>query len=92
MVQANFGNGTLAPEFFGSFLNSELSSKHDTMASMDLGNQFIALVKLPDHPRDHDRLRVLGSSLQFSRPRIYDPADHTAVSGSSSVASGREFE
>jgi lactoylglutathione lyase len=44
-----------ALEFYGKFLEFTLRGKGDTMAFIDLGDQFIALSKVDDKPRDHDR-------------------------------------
>ena len=41
--------------FYGSFLEFELRGKNDTMAFIDLGDQFIALAKVSEQPKDHER-------------------------------------
>ena len=40
-----------ALEFYGKFLEFTLRGKGDTMAFIDLGDQFIALSKVDDKPR-----------------------------------------
>lgn len=44
-----------ALKFYGQFLDFELRAKHDTMAFIDLGDQFIALSKGRKQPADDDR-------------------------------------
>jgi len=44
-----------ALEFYGNFLSFTLRGKGDTMAFIDLGDQFIALSKVEDKPRDNER-------------------------------------
>lgn len=44
-----------ALEFYGSFLEFKLRGKSATMAFIDLGDQFIALSKVEDKPRDRER-------------------------------------
>jgi lactoylglutathione lyase len=41
--------------FYGQFLEFTLRGKSETMAFIDLGDQFIAMAKVEDQPRDHDR-------------------------------------
>ena len=41
--------------FYGQFLDFTLRSKHDNMAFIDLGDQFIALSKGRHQPRDDER-------------------------------------
>ena len=41
--------------FYGQFLEFELRGKSDTMAFIDLGDQFIALSKGREQPRDDER-------------------------------------
>lgn len=44
-----------ALEFYGKFLSFTLRGKGETMAFIDLGDQFIALSKVEDKPRDNER-------------------------------------
>ena len=41
--------------FYGAFLEFTLRSKSDTAAFIDLGDQFIALTKVEDRPKDRHR-------------------------------------
>ncbi len=54
-VALEVGNIDDALEFYGKFLEFELRGKHDTMAFIDLGDQFIALSKAAEHSHDHER-------------------------------------
>ena len=54
-VALEVGDIDAALEFYGSFLEFELRSKHEAMAFIDLGDQFIALAKVADQPRDNER-------------------------------------
>ena len=54
-VALEVGDIDKALEFYGAFLDFTLRGKHDTMAFIDLGDQFIALSKVDDQPRDHER-------------------------------------
>lgn len=54
-VALEVGDIEAALEFYGSFLEFKLRGKSETMAFIDLGDQFIALAKVESQPRDHDR-------------------------------------
>lgn len=41
--------------FYGQFIEFKLRGKSETMAFIDLGDQFIAMAKVDSQPRDHDR-------------------------------------
>ena len=50
-VALEVGDIDKALEFYGKFLEFTLRAKHDTMAFIDLGDQFIALSKVNEQPR-----------------------------------------
>ncbi|MGI9382432.1 MAG: VOC family protein [Methyloligellaceae bacterium] len=54
-VALEVGDIDAALAFYGQFLEFELRGKHDTMAFIDLGDQFIALSKGREQPADDDR-------------------------------------
>ena len=54
-VALEVGNLDEALEFFGSFLDYELRGRSETMAFIDLGDQFIALQEGRDQPADDGR-------------------------------------
>lgn len=54
-VALEVGDIDEALEFYGKFLKFSLRSKSSTMAFIDLGDQFIALSKATDRPRDNAR-------------------------------------
>ena len=54
-VALEVGDIDEALEFYGQFLEFELRGKHDTMAFIDLGDQFIALQKGRKQPFDDGR-------------------------------------
>ena len=54
-VALEVGDIDAALEFYGSFLAFSLRSRSATMAFIDLGDQFIALSKVEDRPRDDAR-------------------------------------
>ncbi|WP_226780921.1 VOC family protein [Oceaniglobus trochenteri] len=54
-VALEVGDIDAALEFYGQFLSFKLRSKGDTMAFIDLGDQFLALSTRKDRPRDADR-------------------------------------
>ena len=54
-VALEVGDIDEALKFYGGFLTFELRSRSDTMAFIDLGDQFIALSKVDEQPRDHER-------------------------------------
>ncbi|MGI9406627.1 MAG: VOC family protein [Hyphomicrobiaceae bacterium] len=54
-VALEVGDIDEALAFYGKFLEFTLRGKHDTMAFIDLGDQFIALSKVAERPRDHER-------------------------------------
>ena len=54
-VALEVGDINEALEFYGQFLKFELRGKHDTMAFIDLGDQFIALQKGRKQPFDDGR-------------------------------------
>lgn len=54
-VALEVGDIDEALAFYGQFLEFELRGKSETMAFIDLGDQFIALAKVDQQPRDHDR-------------------------------------
>ena len=54
-VALEVGDIDKALEFYGKFLEFTLRGKHDTMAFIDLGDQFIALSKVKEQPRDQER-------------------------------------
>ena len=54
-VALEVGNIEEALDFYGQFLEFTLRSKSETMAFIDLGDQFIALSKGREQPRDDER-------------------------------------
>jgi catechol 2,3-dioxygenase-like lactoylglutathione lyase family enzyme len=54
-VALEVGDIDAALAFYGKFLEFTLRSKSATMAFIDLGDQFIALSKIMDRPRDEGR-------------------------------------
>ena len=54
-VALEVGDIDAALAFYGQFLEFELRGKSDTMAFIDLGDQFIALSKGREQPADDDR-------------------------------------
>jgi len=54
-IALEVGDIDAALKFYGSFLDFELRGKHDTMAFIDLGDQFIALSQVSQQPRDDER-------------------------------------
>ena len=54
-VALEVGNIDEALAFYGEFLDFELRGKSETMAFIDLGDQFIALSKVDERPQDHER-------------------------------------
>ena len=54
-VALEVGDIDAALAFYGQFLEFKLRGKSATMAFIDLGDQFIAMAKVADQPRDHDR-------------------------------------
>ena len=54
-VALEVGDIEEALEFYGSFLEFSLRSKSETMAFIDLGDQFIALSKVSTRPKDNER-------------------------------------
>jgi len=54
-VALEVGDIDEALEFYGKLLKFTLRGKSDTMAFIDLGDQFIALSKVQEHPHDHER-------------------------------------
>ena len=54
-VALEVGDIDEALEFYGKFLDFTLRGKHDSMAFIDLGDQFIALSKVQEPSRDHER-------------------------------------
>lgn len=54
-VALEVGDIEEALKFYGEFLEFTLRSKSDTMAFIDLGDQFIALSKGREQPRDDER-------------------------------------
>ena len=54
-VALEVGDIDEALNFYGQFLEFTLRGKSDKMAFIDLGDQFIAMAKVDDHTRDHDR-------------------------------------
>jgi len=54
-VALEVGDIDEALAFYGKFLEFTLRSKSATMAFIDLGDQFIALSKVEDRPRDNER-------------------------------------
>lgn len=54
-VALEVGDIDEALAFYGGFLTFELRSRSETMAFIDLGDQFIALSKVDEQPQDHDR-------------------------------------
>lgn len=54
-VALEVGDIDEALEFYGKFLEFTLRGKGDTMAFIDLGDQFIALSKVEEKSRDHER-------------------------------------
>lgn len=54
-VALEVGDIDAALDFYGRFLEFTLRSKSATMAFIDLGDQFIALSKVTERPRDNAR-------------------------------------
>ncbi|MGI9425070.1 MAG: VOC family protein [Hyphomicrobiaceae bacterium] len=54
-VALEVGNIDEALDFYGQFLEFKLRGKSEKMAFIDLGDQFIAMARVEDQPRDHDR-------------------------------------
>ena len=54
-VALEVGDIEEALTFYGRFLEFTLRGKSENMAFIDLGDQFIALSKVDNQPRDHDR-------------------------------------
>ena len=54
-VALEVGDIDAALKFYGSFLDFKLRGKSETMAFIDLGDQFIALSKVGKQPKDHER-------------------------------------
>ena len=54
-VALEVGDIDKALQFYGQFLEFTLRGKHETMAFIDLGDQFIALSKVAEHSTDHER-------------------------------------
>ncbi len=54
-VALEVGDIDEALAFYGGFLTFELRSRSETMAFIDLGDQFIALSKVDEQPQDHER-------------------------------------
>ncbi|MGI9523971.1 MAG: VOC family protein [Hyphomicrobiaceae bacterium] len=54
-VALEVGDIDAALEFYGSFLDFQLRGKSETMAFIDLGDQFIALSKVDEQSKDHER-------------------------------------
>lgn len=54
-VALEVGDIDEALEFYGQFLEFSLRGKSETMAFIDLGDQFIALAKVDAQPKDNDR-------------------------------------
>lgn len=54
-VALEVGDIEEALAFYGQFIEFSLRGKSETMAFIDLGDQFIALARVESQPRDHDR-------------------------------------
>lgn len=54
-VALEVGDVEEALAFYGRFLEFSLRGKSATMAFIDLGDQFIALSKVAERPKDHER-------------------------------------
>lgn len=54
-VALEVGDIEEALAFYGQFLEFSLRGKSDTMAFIDMGDQFLAMAKVENQPRDHDR-------------------------------------
>ena len=54
-VALEVGDIDQALDFYGQFIEFSLRGKSETMAFIDLGDQFIAMSKADSQPRDHDR-------------------------------------
>ena len=54
-VAIEVGDIDAALAFYGSFLDFKLRGRSETMAFIDLGDQFIALSKVDEQPKDHER-------------------------------------
>ena len=54
-VALEVGDIEEALAFYGSFLDFELRGKSETMAFIDMGDQFLALTKVDEQPRDAHR-------------------------------------
>ena len=79
-VALEVGDIDEALEFYGSFLDFTLRAKHDTMAFIDLGDQFIALSKVDGQPRDHERHFGLVVDDKEAVRRVLDEKDIEIVS------------
>jgi catechol 2,3-dioxygenase-like lactoylglutathione lyase family enzyme len=54
-VALEVGDIDEALKFYGGFLTFSLRGRTETMAFIDLGDQFIALAQTPENGRDHER-------------------------------------
>lgn len=54
-IALEVGDIDQALEFYGQFMEFSLRGKSEKMAFIDLGDQFIAMSKVDQQPRDHDR-------------------------------------
>jgi catechol 2,3-dioxygenase-like lactoylglutathione lyase family enzyme len=54
-IALEVGDIDAALEFYGTFLEFKLRGKHETMAFIDLGDQFIALSKGREQAKDDER-------------------------------------
>lgn len=71
-VAIEVGDIDRALEFYGSFLRFELRSRSDSMAFIDLGDQFIALALGERHVDDHRHFGLVVDDLQLARERLLD--------------------
>jgi len=80
-VALEVGDIDEALEFYGKFLEFTLRGKHDNMAFIDLGDQFIALSRVAEHTRDHERHFGLVVDDKETVRRILDDMGVEIVSG-----------
>lgn len=69
-----------ALEFYGAFLQFRLRSRSETMAFIDLGDQFIALALGERHADEHRHFGLVVDDLELVRKRLADMG--VALSGS----------
>ncbi|MBU2531879.1 MAG: VOC family protein [Alphaproteobacteria bacterium] len=80
-VALEVGDIDAALAFYGQFLTFELRAKSETMAFIDLGDQFLALTKAENRPRDAHRHFGLVVDDKDAVRRIIDDMGIDIVSG-----------